>query len=60
MTILCKTKIPSEITIALESIKENDEAVRSYGIHLGTKMCKKILAHGIKTLHIYILSTWTS
>ncbi|GMN56080.1 hypothetical protein TIFTF001_025190 [Ficus carica] len=56
MTGFCKTKIPAEITAALEPIKDNDEAVRSYGIHLGTEMCKKILAHGIRTLHLYTLN----
>ncbi|KAJ4973932.1 hypothetical protein NE237_007106 [Protea cynaroides] len=56
MTSLCKTKIPSEITAALESIKDNEEAVRAYGIHLGTEICKKILGHGIKTLHFYTIN----
>lgn len=41
---------------ALEPIKDNEEAVKAYGIHLGTEMCKKILAHGIKTLHLYTLN----
>ncbi|KAL0551444.1 hypothetical protein IC582_010532 [Cucumis melo] len=56
MTGFCKTKIPDEIMAALEPIKDNEEAVKAYGIHLGTEMCKKILAHGIKTLHIYTLN----
>lgn len=56
MTGFCKTKIPSEISAALEPIKDNEEAVKAYGIHLGTEMCKKILAHGIKTLHLYTLN----
>ncbi|CAK7325031.1 unnamed protein product [Dovyalis caffra] len=56
MTGFCKTKIPAEVTAALEPIKDNEEAVRAYGIHLGTEMCKKILAHGIKTLHLYTLN----
>lgn len=41
---------------ALEPIKDNDEAVRAYGVHLGTEMCKKVMAHGIKTLHLYTLN----
>ncbi|KAF8041418.1 hypothetical protein BT93_A0113 [Corymbia citriodora subsp. variegata] len=53
MTRICKTKIPAEVSAALEPIKHNDEAVRNYGIHLGTEMCRKILASGIKTLHMY-------
>ncbi|KAI8009361.1 putative methylenetetrahydrofolate reductase [Camellia lanceoleosa] len=56
MTGFCRTKIPAEVTAALEPIKDNEEAVRAYGIHLGTEMCKKIMANGIKTLHIYTLN----
>ncbi|KAG8061480.1 hypothetical protein GUJ93_ZPchr0003g17343 [Zizania palustris] len=56
MTGFCKTKIPAEITAALDPIKDNEEAVRAYGIHLGTEMCKKILASGIKILHLYTLN----
>ncbi|KAL0311644.1 UNVERIFIED_CONTAM: putative methylenetetrahydrofolate reductase [Sesamum calycinum] len=56
MTGFCKTKIPPEIMAALEPIKDNDEAVRAYGIHLGTEMCKKIMASGIRTLHLYTLN----
>ncbi|CAL1404732.1 unnamed protein product [Linum trigynum] len=56
MTGLCKTKIPAEILAALEPIKDNNEAVRAYGIHLGTEMCKKIIAHGIRTLHLYTMN----
>ncbi|KAE8789233.1 putative methylenetetrahydrofolate reductase [Hordeum vulgare] len=56
MTGFCKTKIPAEITAALDPIKDNEEAVKAYGIHLGTEMCKKILASGIKTLHLYTLN----
>ncbi|KAM0975711.1 hypothetical protein FF1_018746 [Malus domestica] len=52
----CKTKIPTRVTAALEPIKDNEEAVRLYRIHLGTEMCKKILAHGIRTLHLYTLN----
>ncbi|CAA0839299.1 Methylenetetrahydrofolate reductase 2 [Striga hermonthica] len=52
----CKTKIPPEIMAALEPIKDNEEAIRAYGIHLGTEMCKKILASGIRTLHLYTLN----
>lgn len=56
MTGFCKTKIPAEVTAALESIKDNEEAVRAYGIHLGTEMCKKIMATGINTIHLYTLN----
>ncbi|XP_039136466.1 probable methylenetetrahydrofolate reductase [Dioscorea cayenensis subsp. rotundata] len=56
MTGFCKTRVPADIKAALEPIKDNEDAVKAYGIHLGTEMCKKILAHGIKTLHLYTLN----
>ncbi|KAL8487177.1 hypothetical protein ACS0TY_023733 [Phlomoides rotata] len=56
MTGFCKTKIPTEIMEALEPIKDNEEAVKAYGIHLATEMCKKIMSTGIRTLHLYTLN----
>lgn len=41
---------------ALEPIKDNEEAVKAYGIHLGTEMCRKILATGISSIHLYTLN----
>ncbi|KAH7438167.1 hypothetical protein KP509_04G003600 [Ceratopteris richardii] len=56
MTGFCKTKIPAEVTNALEPIKDDNKAVTAYGIQSGTEICKKLLAHGIKHLHIYTLN----
>jgi methylenetetrahydrofolate reductase (NADPH) len=56
MDRFCKTKIPSEIIVALKPIKDNEEYVRAYRIHLDIEMCRKILAHGIKTSHLYTLN----
>jgi hypothetical protein len=50
------TQVPVEIKAALKPIKDNEEAVRAYGIHLGTEMCKEILSHDIRTLHLYSLN----
>lgn len=57
MTGFCKTYVPQELTDALEPIKDNEEAVKAYGIHVGTEMCKKILASGlVPGLHMYSLN----
>ena len=40
MTGFCKVKVPQEITDTLEGIKDNDEAVRNFGVDLGVKMCR--------------------
>ena len=56
MTGFCKTKVPQEIFDTLEPIKDNDAAVKAYGIHLGTEMCKKLIAAGTPGLHMYSLN----
>ncbi|KAK7351976.1 hypothetical protein VNO80_17390 [Phaseolus coccineus] len=38
MTGFCKTKIPADIMSALEPIKDNEEAVKFHGVHLGTEI----------------------
>ena len=40
MTGFCKVKVPQKIKDALERIKDNDEAVKAYGIDLGRDMCQ--------------------
>jgi len=56
MTQLSKTIVPKFILDALEPIKDNDEAVKEFGIDLAVSMCKKLLAAGIKGLHFYTLN----
>ncbi len=56
MTSFCKTAIPSEISEHLEKIKDNDEAVKAYGIELGTQMCRRLLEAGTPGLHMYTLN----
>lgn len=57
MTGFCKTHVPKDVEEALESIKDNDEAVKNFGIDLGTRMCKRILDSGTPGLHMYTLNT---
>jgi methylenetetrahydrofolate reductase (NADPH) len=40
LTRYCKTHVPTEILQRLDSIKEDDRAVKRYGIELATEMCK--------------------
>jgi len=56
MTELCKSIIPPHITEALETVKDNDEAVKNYGVELCIDMCKTLLKAGIKGLHFYTLN----
>lgn len=56
MTGFCKTYVPKEVEDKLESIKDDEAAVKEYGIDLATEMCRKILAAGTPGLHMYTLN----
>ena len=56
MTSFCKTAIPQDISDTLESIKDNDEAVKAFGVDLGVKMCRRLLEAGTPGLHMYTLN----
>ena len=56
MTSFCKTRVPQHITDTLETIKDSDDAIKAYGISLGTMMCERLLAAGAPGLHMYTLN----
>lgn len=56
MTTLCKTFVPKQIMEELEPIKNDDEAVKNYGIKLAIQMCKDLIESGCKALHFYTLN----
>ncbi len=56
MTTLCKTKVPDHIRRALEPIKDNDEAVKNYGVDLAIQMCQRLREAGTTCLHFYTLN----
>lgn len=56
MTSFCKTAVPAEVSEALELIKDDDDAVKQYGIDLGIQMCRKLIAAGAPGLHFYTLN----
>merc|ERR1719473_2490930 len=56
MTGLCKTFVPKAIDEALELIKDNEAAVKEYGIDLAVRMSKELMAGGCPGLHLYTLN----
>jgi len=56
MTSTCKTFVPKAIFDELEPIKNDDEAVKNFGVKLGIQMCKELMQGGIKHLHFYTLN----
>ena len=56
MTSMCKTRVPAEIAAKVESIKEDADAVKAYGVELATEISKQLLASGAPILHYYSLN----
>ncbi|XP_078490239.1 methylenetetrahydrofolate reductase (NADPH) [Ciona intestinalis] len=61
LTKLSKLSIPEEIQKVIEPIKDNDAAIRKYGIDLATDMCRTLLNSGkVHGLHMYTLNLETA
>mmetsp|Transcript_2169 Transcript_2169/g.5508 ORF Transcript_2169/g.5508 Transcript_2169/m.5508 type:complete len:592 (-) Transcript_2169:476-2251(-) len=56
MTGFCKTKVPQDIADIIESNKDNEEAIKAYGVELGAQMCRRLLDAGVPGLHMYSLN----
>ncbi|KAG8568417.1 hypothetical protein GDO81_013991 [Engystomops pustulosus] len=54
---LSKLEVPQEIKDIIEPIKDNDAAIRNYGIDLAVSMCRELLDSGlVHGLHFYTLN----
>lgn len=48
--------VPKEVVDAVEAIKNDDKAVREYGVKLAVQMCRKLMQGGIYGFHFYTLN----
>lgn len=54
---LSKLEVPEEITSVIEPIRDNDAAIRNYGIQHAVGMCRVLLESGdMPGLHFYTLN----
>ncbi|CAB4422280.1 unnamed protein product [Rhizophagus irregularis] len=53
---LSKTIVPQFVLEELEPIKDDDAAVKEYGIRLAVDMIRKMFADGIKCYHFYTMN----
>jgi len=61
LTKLSKLEVPEEITKIIEPIKDNDAAIKKFGVDYCTKVCKTLLDSGIVPgLHMYTLNLETA
>lgn len=57
MTGFCKTKVPQAIADGIEAIKDDDAAVKEFGVRVGIDMCTRILKSGLcPGIHFYTLN----
>ena len=57
MTKFCRTSVPDEVWSELAPIREDDEAVKQYGIRLCVSMILELFAHPeIQGFHFYTLN----
>ncbi|OQR96959.1 methylenetetrahydrofolate reductase [Achlya hypogyna] len=55
----CKTSVPDHVVQALNSIKNDDAAVKKYGIELAIDTCRKLMGQQL-SLHFYTMNLASS
>jgi len=56
MTKFCHTRVPKDLDVKMESLKDDEKAIKSYGIEFGVEICKKLSEGGTGVLHFYTLN----
>jgi methylenetetrahydrofolate reductase (NADPH) len=56
MTQFCRTKVPDCIWQDLGAIRDDDDAVKAYGIKVCADICKKLHSSGVPGFHFYTLN----
>jgi len=53
---LSKLEVPDEIIDTITPIKDNDEAIRKFGVDQAVEMCVKLMKEGFCGIHFYTLN----
>ena len=56
MTKFCKTRVPESLRAKMDSIKDDADAVKAFGVEYGIQMCQELMAIGVDVLHFYTLN----
>jgi len=56
MTVMCGASIPAGLRARLDSVREDEEAVRCVGIEHATAQCRELLGAGAPGIHFYTLN----
>ena len=56
MTKFCKTRVPKPLEEKMDSMKDDPDAVKKFGVEFGAEICRNLLDSGVKILHFYTLN----
>jgi len=56
MTKFCKTRVPTDLRTKMDSLKDDPDAVKAFGIEFGVQMCQDLIEIGVDVLHFYTLN----
>lgn len=56
MSKMCNHDVPKEIVDEIEKIKDDETAIRDFGVKYAVDLCKKLLEGGVPGLHFYTLN----
>jgi methylenetetrahydrofolate reductase (NADPH) len=56
MTKFCKTRVPPELQAKMDSMADDPDAVKAFGVEYGIQMCQELIAIGVDVLHFYTLN----
>eukprot|EP00536_Pseudo-nitzschia_multiseries_P011260 jgi/Psemu1/297821/fgenesh1_pm.374_\ len=56
MTKFCKTRVPTELRAKMDSLKDDPDAIKAFGIEFGIQMCQDLTEIGVHVLHFYTLN----
>lgn len=56
MAKMCCVEVPQFIVDEVEPFKEDEEAIKDYGVRFAVDLCKKLIEGGVPGLHFYTLN----
>ena len=55
LTCICKTRVPEELRAKMDSIKDEPDTIKKFGMTFGAELCKSIM-DSTPVLHFYTLN----
>jgi methylenetetrahydrofolate reductase (NADPH) len=56
MTKFCKSRVPPGLDADMENLKDDEKAIKQFGIDYGAQMCQDLMDFGVHVLHFYTLN----